>query len=67
MVDVSKSPRARIEDPLQLLPWALTELFTLWLRLTYPFASIGRNLSIHHTCGLSRVKAPQIKLGSSLS
>jgi lipopolysaccharide O-acetyltransferase len=66
MVDVTKRPRAHFEDPIQLLPWALTELFTLWLRLTYPFASIGRRLSVHHTCLLSRTKAPQIKLGSSV-
>jgi len=66
MVDASKKSRARIEDPLRLLPWALTKLFTLWLKLTYPFASIGPNLSVHYTCRLSRAKAPQIKLGSSV-
>ena len=66
MVDVSKRPRAHIEDPMRLLPWALTKLYTLWLGATYPFASIGRNLSIHYTCVLSRAKAPQIKLGSSV-
>lgn len=66
MVDVSKRPRAHIEDPMRLIPWALTKLYTLWLGVTYPFASIGRNLSIHYTCLLNRAKAPQIKLGSSL-
>jgi len=66
MVDVSKRSRARFEDPLRLLPWVLTKLFTLWLRMTYPFASIGRNLSIHYTCLLSRAKAPQVRLGSSV-
>ena len=66
MVDVSKRPRAHIEDPMRLLPWALTKLYTLWLSATYPFASIGRNLSIHYTCALNRAKAPQIKLGSSV-
>ena len=66
MVAVSKKPRAHIEDPIRLLPWGLTKLYTLWLGLTYPFASIGRNLSIHYTCLMSREKAPQIKLGSSV-
>lgn len=66
MVDFSKRPRAHIEDPMRLLPWALTKLYTLWLSATYPFASIGRNLSIHYTCRLNRAKAPQIKLGSSV-
>jgi acetyltransferase-like isoleucine patch superfamily enzyme len=51
---------------MRLLPWALTKLYTLWLGATYPFASIGRNLSVHYTCVLNRAKAPQIKLGSSL-
>jgi len=66
MVDVSKTPRAHFEDPLRLLPWALTKLYTLWLSATYPFASTGRNLSIHYTCVLNRAKAPQVKLGNSL-
>jgi acetyltransferase-like isoleucine patch superfamily enzyme len=66
MVDFSKNPRAHFEDPMRLLPWALTKLYTLWLSATYPFASIGRNLCIHHTCVMNRAKAPQIKLGSSL-
>jgi len=67
MVDVSKKPRAHIEDPMRLLPRALTKLYTMWLSATYPFASIGRNLSIHYTCVVARVKAPQIKLGSSVT
>ncbi len=66
MVDISKTPRAHIEDPMRLFPWALTKLYTLWLSATYPFAFIGRNLSIHYTCVLNRAKAPQIKLGSSV-
>ena len=66
MIDVSNRPRAHIEDPLRIFPRALTKLHTLWLRATYPFASIGRDLSIHHTCVLNRAKAPQIKLGSSV-
>jgi len=66
MLDFSKRPRARIEDPMRFLPWALTKLYTLWLCSTYPFASIGSNLSIHHTCLLNRAKAPWIKLGSSV-
>ena len=66
MADVSKKSRAHIEDPMRLFPWALTKLYTLWLSATYPFASVGRNLSIHYTCLMSREKAPQIKLGSSV-
>jgi acetyltransferase-like isoleucine patch superfamily enzyme len=57
------SPR---EDPLWLLPKILTKLYSVWLSLTYPFASIGRNLSIHYACDLSRLKAHRIKLGNSV-
>jgi len=66
MVDISERPRAHLEDPARLFPWALTKLYTLWVSATYPFASVGRNLSIHHTCVMNRSKAPQIKLGSQL-
>jgi acetyltransferase-like isoleucine patch superfamily enzyme len=67
MVNASKKTRSHWEDPLRIFPWILTKLYTLWVSLTYPLASVGRNLSIHHTCILNRAKAPQIKLGSSLS
>jgi acetyltransferase-like isoleucine patch superfamily enzyme len=54
------------EDPLRLIPRALTKLYTLWLSVTYPFASKGHNLSIHYTCNLRREVAHRIKLGSSI-
>lgn len=44
----------------------LTKLFSLWLSNTYPFASKGRNMTIHPTARFDRQKARQIKLGSSL-
>ena len=53
-------------DPLQLLPRILTKLYSIWVSLTFPFASIGRKLSIHYTCDLSRLKAHRIKLGNSV-
>jgi acetyltransferase-like isoleucine patch superfamily enzyme len=55
-----------MEDPLWLLPKILTKLYSIWVSLIYPFASIGRNLSIHHTCDLPRLKAHRIKLGNSV-
>jgi acetyltransferase-like isoleucine patch superfamily enzyme len=54
------------EDPLQLLPRSLTKLYSIWVSLTYPFASKGHKLSIHYTCDLSRSKAHRIKLGNSV-
>ncbi|HTY85553.1 MAG TPA: acyltransferase [Silvibacterium sp.] len=48
------SPRGRIgfDDPLQLIPRVLTKLYTLWVRATHPFASLGQGVSIHYTCDL---------------
>lgn len=63
---VRKPSAARFEDPLNLFPRAITKLYSLWVSATYPFASIGSNLSIHYTTVLSRRMAPGMKLGNSL-
>lgn len=55
-----------MEDPLRLLPKVLTRLYSLWVSLTYPFASLGRSLSVHHTCDWRRSRAHRIKLGNSV-
>jgi acetyltransferase-like isoleucine patch superfamily enzyme len=55
------------EDPLSWIPRGLTKLHSIWLTLTYPFASVGRNLSIHCTCRLRRPVAPAIRLGNSVT
>jgi acetyltransferase-like isoleucine patch superfamily enzyme len=54
------------EDPLRVISRTLTKVYTLWLSATYPFASRGRNLSIHYTCDLQRPMAHRIKLGNSV-
>ncbi len=59
--------RPRFGDPLQLLPKVLTRLFSIWVSLTYPFASKGRNLSFHFTSELARQRATRISLGNSVS
>ncbi len=53
-------------DPLRLLPRSLTKLYSIWVSLTYPFASNGRNLSVHYTSKLLRSRAHRIKLGNSV-
>lgn len=58
--------RLPFEDPLIWIPRGLTKLYSIWLGLTYPFASRGRNLSIHYTCRLNRPVAPAISLGNSI-
>ncbi len=54
-------------DPLQLLPRVLTKLFSIWVSLTYPFASKGRNISFHFTSEVERQRATRISLGNSIS
>jgi acetyltransferase-like isoleucine patch superfamily enzyme len=54
-------------DPLQLLPTGLSKLFSIWVSLTYPFASKGHNLSFHFTSELDRQRATRISLGNSVS
>jgi acetyltransferase-like isoleucine patch superfamily enzyme len=55
-----------MEDPLRLLPRSLTKLYSIWVSLTYPFASVGQNLSVHFTCEMARSRAHRIKLGDSV-
>lgn len=59
--------RPRFGDPLDLLPKGLTKLYSAWVSLTYPFASIGRNVSFHFTSQLDRQRAVRISLGNSVS
>ena len=59
--------RPRFGDPLELLPRGLTKLFSIWVSLTYPFASKGRNISFHFTSEVDRQRAARISLGNSVS
>jgi acetyltransferase-like isoleucine patch superfamily enzyme len=55
-----------LEDPLRLLARGFTRLYSIWVSLTYPFASKGRDLSIDHTAILKRAAAPRVKIGNSV-
>ena len=59
--------RSPLEDPLQFVPRALTKLYSIWVGLSYPFASKGHNLSIHYTVVLKRAVAHRIELGKSIA
>lgn len=56
--------RRPIEDPLNLFPRARRKLYSLWVSRTYPFASIGRNVSFHFTSRVSRQRAGRVRLGN---
>jgi acetyltransferase-like isoleucine patch superfamily enzyme len=56
----------RFEDPLNLFSRAMTKLFSLWVSATYPFDSLGHNLSVHYTTLMSRRMAQVMKIGNSV-
>jgi len=59
-------PVVRVEDPFTLFSRAVNRLYSLWVSATYPFASIGHNLSIDPTAILNRRLAPGITIGNSV-
>jgi acetyltransferase-like isoleucine patch superfamily enzyme len=61
------SPHCFCEDPLHLFPRVLNKLHSVWVGLTYPFASKGRKLDLDFTSQISRRDASRIKLGNSVS
>ena len=56
----------RFEDPINLFLRARSKLYSMWLSKTYPFASVGRKLSVHYPCAMRRSFASQIKLGNDV-
>jgi carbonic anhydrase/acetyltransferase-like protein (isoleucine patch superfamily) len=54
------------QEPLTGFSRAVTKINTLWLTLTYPFASIGSGVWIHHACEISRSTAPYISIGNDV-
>ena len=58
--------RSPMDDPLQVFTRVFTKLYSLWVSLTYPFASVGRKLSVHPTCGWKRSRAHRIRIGESV-
>jgi acetyltransferase-like isoleucine patch superfamily enzyme len=61
------SNRRPFPDPFGFLPKGLTKLFSIWVSLTYPFASKGRNMSFHFTSQMDRQRASRISLGNSVT
>jgi acetyltransferase-like isoleucine patch superfamily enzyme len=54
------------EDPLRLLARIPTRLYSAWVRATYPFASLGRDVTFHTTWDFRRYAAHRVKLGNSV-
>src|ERR1039458_3393455 len=65
---IMRHPNRRpFKDPLELLPRGLTKLYSIWVSQLYPFASVGRNVSVHFTSQIERQRAVRISLGNSVS
>lgn len=43
-----------------------TKFNSMWLGTMYPFYSFGEDVSIHHSCELSKVSASRISIGNSV-
>jgi acetyltransferase-like isoleucine patch superfamily enzyme len=54
------------EDPLRLIGRIPVRLYSMWVRATYPFAAIGRDVQIHHTWDFRRYLAHRVRLGNSV-
>ena|SRR5581483_6389189 len=54
------------EDPISYFSRLSTKLNTFWMRNTYPFASLGNGVSIHHSCQISRAMSPYISMGNEV-
>ncbi len=55
------------DDPLDLLWKAPTKIHSMWVKLVYPFASIGRKVSFHFTSKVYRPRASRISIGNFVS
>jgi acetyltransferase-like isoleucine patch superfamily enzyme len=51
------------EDPFAGFLRLLSKLHSLWLAWTYPFASMGKDVSVHYSCDLPRSRAKYIRIG----
>jgi acetyltransferase-like isoleucine patch superfamily enzyme len=60
---MSKPNRSLGDDPLSLIGRLLSRLYTWYLQLTFPFASLGGDFWAHYNCDISRAVASSMKVG----
>jgi acetyltransferase-like isoleucine patch superfamily enzyme len=63
---MGKASRKAAEDPLALITRVANSFRSLWMRWTFPFASLGSNFYAHYTLDLKRSIAPYVKIGDSV-
>ena len=67
MTEFGHEFRGHYQEPFRSSTGIGSRLYTLWLRATYPFASIGRGTSFHYTAIVNRAMAARIALGKSVT
>jgi acetyltransferase-like isoleucine patch superfamily enzyme len=63
---MNESTRQPREDPLRWIERIANKCRVLWVRWTFPFASLGIDFRVHYSCDLKRSIAPYIKVGDSV-
>lgn len=66
MEKTSVNLRLPRQDPFRQFSRVMRKLNSEWLRATYPFARVGKKLSIEPSCDLGRMIAPYIALGNNI-
>jgi acetyltransferase-like isoleucine patch superfamily enzyme len=57
--------RIWFEDPLRIIPRVLNNLYSFWVRTTYPFAAIGRDVHFHYTWDSRKYLAHRMSIGAA--
>jgi acetyltransferase-like isoleucine patch superfamily enzyme len=63
----SRKAKVPMDDPLKVVRDALIKLYSLWVSGTYPFASLGSNLSIHFGSVVTKTHVHRMKFGNSVT
>jgi len=63
----SRKNHPPVDDPLTLVRRALVRLYSIWVSATYPFGSLGSNLSIHFGADVSKTRVHRMKWGNSVT
>jgi acetyltransferase-like isoleucine patch superfamily enzyme len=66
MSSQQQTRRLPADDPLGIFGRLATKLNTAWLKMTYPFAKFGHQVSVHHSCEIYRGGSQYIELADEV-
>jgi abequosyltransferase len=58
---------AALSNPFKAVSSLKSRIYTLMVKYSFPFASIGKNVWFHHSCDLEKNTAKYISIGNSVS